>query len=153
MASTPLSVSLLPLCSKFQLNPLIKLYQIYAKFFIYSKSKIYIPSTLKIYQFFKFDIYSHYQKFKTTLNFKTKLTKLNSKLHKSWFILNNFLFSHKIHIVIALMLYPPNLQYFETKVSILWIPLRFLTLLAGAVAYCAQDCCRILGRFLSPTLL
>jgi len=28
-------------------------------------------------------IYSHYQKFKTTLNFKTKLTKLNSKLHKS----------------------------------------------------------------------
>jgi len=26
--------------------------------------------------------YSHYQKFKTTLNFKTKLTKLNSKLHK-----------------------------------------------------------------------
>ena len=26
---------------------------------------------------------SHYQKFKTTLNFKTKLTKLNLKLHKS----------------------------------------------------------------------
>jgi len=72
-------------------------------------------------------IYSHYQKFKTTLNFKTKLTKLNSKLHKSWFILN-FLFSHKIHIVIVLsMLYPPNLQYFEPKVSILWIPLFFIT--------------------------
>ena len=92
--------------------------------------------------------------FKTTLNFKTKLAKLNSKLRKSWFILINFLFSHKIHIVIALlMLYPPNLQYFEPKVSILWIPLRFLTLLAGAVAYCAQHFCRILGRFLSPTLL
>jgi len=70
--------------------------------------------------------YSHYQKFKTTLNFETKLTKLNSKLHKSWFILNHFLFSHKINIVIVLlMLYPPNLQYFEPKVSILWTPSVF----------------------------
>jgi len=45
------------------------------------------------------------------------------------------------------MLYPPNLQYIEPKVGILWIPLRFLSLHAGAAAYCAQDFAEFLGDF------
>ena len=38
---------------KSQINPAVKIYQIYIKFFIYTKSNFYIPNTLKIYETFE----------------------------------------------------------------------------------------------------